>query len=82
MKAHEFCSSLTRNPSDFFNFFCISQVTKAFTDVSEIARVYQKETNFMHEKKQAIHINRLKQGWQEEVMDSAKGHVQKIKDEI
>jgi len=51
MKAHEFCQSLTRDPSDFFNFFCISQVTKAFTDVLEIAKVFQQDTNFMHEKK-------------------------------
>ena len=40
LKAHEFCCSLTRDVSDFFNFFAISKVTKAFTDVVEIARVY------------------------------------------
>ena len=38
MKAHEFCCSLTRDPSDFFNFFCISNVTKAFTEVLDIAK--------------------------------------------
>jgi hypothetical protein len=54
MKRHEFCCGLPRDISDFFNWSYIHIITQAFTDVDEIARNYQIETNYIHEKKQLI----------------------------
>mmetsp|Transcript_41412 Transcript_41412/g.63180 ORF Transcript_41412/g.63180 Transcript_41412/m.63180 type:complete len:86 (+) Transcript_41412:1120-1377(+) len=53
-KMHDYCLTLIRDYSEVFNYFSINQVTKAYTDVREIAKQYQLETNFIEEKKQAL----------------------------
>lgn len=63
MKRHALLISLHRDPYDMFNVFCISITTKAFTDVLEVAKNYQIETNFNISRKQAIQIDMCKENW-------------------
>ena len=42
---------MERDFTDMFNYFMVSNVTKAYTEVIETARTYHMETNFIEEKK-------------------------------
>ncbi len=82
-KKHDWCmATMTRDFSDLFNFFSVNIVTKAFTDVVQIARNFQIETNHFQEKKQGIQVDRLREGWNEDLVATVDSLVWQMSDMV